>query len=417
MGAYAGLSRTGALQIGLVYRLSLRVAKTAKQGFLVVADITGYTSYLSHSELEHAKDVLKTLLDLLIDHTRTPLVLSGLEGDAVLSYALDAERFEGQAFVEMIEKTYVAFKRAIELMVMNTSCECNACANINTLDLKFFVHHGEFVLQQLRGREELVGSDVNLIHLLMKNTIAEDTGFRAYTFYTDSAVDRLGLGGFTKGLAAHREVVPDIGEIHGWAMDMTPIWQANKDKPGVDIEEKRTVRFVEDYPLPPEQVWGYLTNPEYRSVFSNARRQVTHERRGGRVALGTVYECFHMDNTISTNTVLEWQPFSRIVTENTAARSSRFISIFELEPTETGTRVTMKYTPLRGPLIEKIVGFFIFFLKQKSLSQAGMAKLRRLIEEDIAEGRVSTTQPVEVSSDVRDSAADDALSGLGRPRS
>ncbi len=32
--------------------------RSASQGFLVVADITGYTAYLSHSELEHAQDVL-----------------------------------------------------------------------------------------------------------------------------------------------------------------------------------------------------------------------------------------------------------------------------------------------------------------------------------------------------------------------
>ncbi len=61
----------------------------------------------------------------MIDNASPPLVLSGLEGDAVLSYTIDSERFEGQAFVEMIEQTYVAFKRAIDLIVMNTSCECN----------------------------------------------------------------------------------------------------------------------------------------------------------------------------------------------------------------------------------------------------------------------------------------------------
>ena len=385
---------------------------SAKQGFLVVADITGYTSYLSHSELEHAKDVLKTLLELLIDHTRPPLALSGLEGDAVLSYAVDSDRFEGQAFVEMIEQTYVAFKRAIDLMVMNTSCSCNACANINTLDLKFFIHHGEFVLQELGGGEELVGSDVNLVHRLMKNTVVEGTGFRAYTFYTEAAIDRLGLEGITEELTAHEEVFPDVGKVRGWVMDMAPIWEASKTRPGLDIDEDRVVRFVEEYPLPPELVWGYLTNPEYRSVFSNAKRQVTHDRRNGRVGQGTVYECFHMDNSISTNTVLEWQPFSRIVTENTAARSSRFLAIFDLEPTGAGTRLTMKYGPLRGPLIERVIGSALFFLKYKPLAKEGMTKLRLLMEEDILNGRVSIPEQVDVTADDRDAAAVSALTSL-----
>ena len=41
-------------------------------GFLLIADITGYTSYLSHSELEHAQEILQALLELLIDHTKPP---------------------------------------------------------------------------------------------------------------------------------------------------------------------------------------------------------------------------------------------------------------------------------------------------------------------------------------------------------
>lgn len=382
---------------------------STERGFLVVADITGYTSYLSSSELVHAKDVLKTLLDLLIDHARPPLALSGLEGDAVLSYTIDSDRFEGQAFVEMIEQTYVAFKRAIDLMVMNTTCQCNACANINALDLKFFVHHGEFVLQDFGGSEELVGSDVNLIHRLMKNTVVEETGFRAYTYLTAAAIDRLGVEGITADLTAHIEVVADMGTVDGWVMDMTPIWEANKDTSHLDVDESRAVSFVEEYPLPPEQIWGYLTNPEYRSIFSNAKRQVTHDRRNGRVGPGTVYECFHMDDSVSTNTIMEWQPFSRIVTENTAMRSSRFVCIFELEPTETGTRVTMKYTPLRGPLIDRALGVPVFFLKIKRLTQQGMAELRRMIEDDLAAGRVFAPEQVDISDDVKEAAARAAM--------
>ena len=354
-----------------------------------MADITGYTAYLNRSELEHAHGTLKTLLGLLIDHTKPPLVLSGLEGDAVLSYTIDSERFEGQAFVEMIETTYVAFKRAIDLMVMNTSCECNACANINTLDLKFFVHHGEFVVQELAGGEELVGADVNLIHRLMKNNVVEETGVRAYTLFTEVSIDQLGLEGFANSLVFYQDEFSDIGSVGGWVLNMAPAWEAHQGKSSLNIDDTRAAVFVEEYPLSPELVWGYLTNPEYRAVFSNSKRQVTHERKNGRVGLGTVYECFHLDNSVSTNTVIEWEPFTRIVTENTAARSSRFIAIFELEATDIGTRVTMKYAPLRGPFIERLIGSVLFPLKYKPAAQKGMGLLKTMIEDDLADGNVA----------------------------
>ena len=152
-----------------------------QHGFLLIADITGYTMYLSESELEHAHGTLTDLLEILVDHTRPPLQVSGLTGDAVLSYALDDGFVSSQTFLETIEDTYVAFRRAIELMVLNNTCQCNACANVSSLDLKFFIHHGSFVLQTVGDYEELVGSDVNLIHRLLKNKVTDELGFRAHT--------------------------------------------------------------------------------------------------------------------------------------------------------------------------------------------------------------------------------------------
>ncbi|MEA1903394.1 MAG: hypothetical protein U9N56_07700 [Actinomycetota bacterium] len=59
------------------------------RGFLLIADITGYTSYLGASEIEHAQGTLTDLLELLVEHVRAPLVVSQLEGDAVMSYGFD----------------------------------------------------------------------------------------------------------------------------------------------------------------------------------------------------------------------------------------------------------------------------------------------------------------------------------------
>ncbi|GAB4578214.1 MAG: hypothetical protein Fur0022_09480 [Anaerolineales bacterium] len=104
---------------------------TTQYGYFLIADITGYTAYLSKSELDHAQQTLTALLNLLIRHTKPPLIISRLAGDAVISYGLRDNFFQGQTFVEMIEDTYVAFRRAIDLMVLNTTCTCNACKNIS----------------------------------------------------------------------------------------------------------------------------------------------------------------------------------------------------------------------------------------------------------------------------------------------
>ncbi len=65
-----------------------------------------------------------------------------------------------------------------------TTCTCNVCRNIPTLDLKFFIHCGDYIQQIIANIKELVGSDVNLIHRLTKNHVKEMTGWRAYIMYT-----------------------------------------------------------------------------------------------------------------------------------------------------------------------------------------------------------------------------------------
>ena len=185
----------------------------SEQGYLVISDITGYTACLSKSEFEHAEDSLRDLLTLLLEHTKPPLVLSRLEGDAVISYAPQGSFLQGQTLVETLESTYVAFRQALERMVLNTTCACKACRNIPSLDLKFFVHYGTFMFQQLGAHVELVGSDVNLIHRLTKNSIIEKTGFKAYAVYTQAAVDALGIEGLCGGMTPHTESYEHLGEV------------------------------------------------------------------------------------------------------------------------------------------------------------------------------------------------------------
>jgi hypothetical protein len=82
-------------------------------GYLLIADITGYTRYLSESELEHAQATLMALLELLVENTRPSLIISRLAGDAVIGYGLQEDFFLGQAFIEKIEDTYVTFRKAL----------------------------------------------------------------------------------------------------------------------------------------------------------------------------------------------------------------------------------------------------------------------------------------------------------------
>ena len=95
-------------------------AVSTQHGYFLIADITGYTQYLNASELEHAQQTLTALLNLLISRTKPPLIISRLAGDAVISYGLRDAFLQGQTFVEMLEDTYVGFRRA--MMTAKSCC-------------------------------------------------------------------------------------------------------------------------------------------------------------------------------------------------------------------------------------------------------------------------------------------------------
>lgn len=312
------------------------------RGYILIADITGYTSYLNESELDHARETLGNLLELLLDNTKPPLVISGLEGDAVFSYGLESGFVDPQTFLEMIENTYVSFRRAIELMVLNNTCRCKACANVSSLDLKFFVHHGTFVLQSVGESQELMGSDVNLAHRLLKNSVTGTTGIRAYTLFTEKAAESLGISDLTEEMVSHMEDVPDFGRIHVWIQDMHPTYEARRHERIIRFDPSEvTLDESVQISLQPELVWDYLTHSEFRNLTLGSDR-FEIDRRGKRVGEGSVYQCYHGDNLIP-QVVLEWRPFERMLVRQPSPIPGGEIHVeFELQPNDGGTLLTCR---------------------------------------------------------------------------
>ena len=344
---------------GYKFTFHREVVVATQFGYFLIADITGYTQYLSVSELDHAQKTLTALLNLLIKHTKPPLVISRLAGDAVISYGLRASFVHGQTFAEILEDTYVSFRQQIELMVHNTTCTCNACRNIGALDLKFFVHFGEFGVQKLDAHEELVGSDVNLIHRLLKNRVTEETGFKAYTLYTDAAIRELGLETDGSKFIPHTEAYEHLGAVETWVQDMHPVWEARREALQRRIEPAGELfRLEADIEAPPEAIWGYFIRPEYFNALLGADRINILGRSAGRVAVGSVYQCYHGDMFIK-NTVVGWHPFKQLVFDvvlPVPIPGTTALVEVRLEPTEYGTHLIEIIGKASGPLLGRIAG-------------------------------------------------------------
>lgn len=359
---------------------------STQYGYFLIADITGYTQYLSASELDHAQRTLTTLLNLVIHHTKAPLVISRLAGDAVISYGLREGFLQGQTFAETIEDTYVDFRQALEMMVHNTTCTCNACRNIGTLDLKFFVHYGQFAIQKLDAHDELVGSDVNLLHRLLKNHVTERTGFKAYTLYTDAALQQLGLADGRPQLVANEESYENFDVVKTWIQDMHPVWQRRKRDVQVTIgPEQELVRESVDVELAPKLVWDYLVQPEHHNVLMGATRLDVGGRAGGRISAGSVYQCYHGDAVVPL-TVLTWQPFERITMQFVAPvpiKGTTAMTEIRLEESGPGTRLTQILSKSAGPLLGRLMADAMLKMMTQS-TRHDLDRFKAHIEADYA---------------------------------
>lgn len=95
-----------------------------QHGYLLLADISGFSAFLAGSELEHAQDILGELLELILKHLTTIFTLSKLEGDAIFAYAAQEKLGRGETLFELIESTYAAFKDQQEAIHRRTTCTC-----------------------------------------------------------------------------------------------------------------------------------------------------------------------------------------------------------------------------------------------------------------------------------------------------
>jgi hypothetical protein len=291
-----------------------------QHGYLVLADISGFTAYLAGVELEHANEILTDLLETIVNRFKSLLTISKLEGDAVFAYAPEVKVPRGETLMELLESTYVAFCDRREAAHRRTTCECNACRSIPKLDLKFMAHHGDYILQQVAGITELLGSDVNLAHRLMKNHVAEATGWHAYALFTAKSLDHMGLS--TAELGAHQQIetYEHLGDVITYSLDLRPRYTALVEARRIFLAPEDThFALTSDLPASPPLVWSWLNEPQRRARWEQHDSVQVDARPGGRTGPGARNHCVHGKN-LTPEVILDWRPFDYFTVEQVAGQ-------------------------------------------------------------------------------------------------
>ena len=185
------------------------------RGYLILADVSGFTAFVTTTELEHGSEIIAALLDEVVAHLSPPLEIQEIEGDAVFALGGEAASLPRAHLLEVLEGAFAAFKTKQRVMQADETCQCGACQRIWTLDLKMVVHHGPFLRHMVGGRKRVTGTAVIVVHRLLKNGLGRKGG---YALLTEPALATLGLP--AAELPSHTERYEHLGDVRCFVHDL-----------------------------------------------------------------------------------------------------------------------------------------------------------------------------------------------------
>lgn len=360
---------------------------SVRTGFLVAADISGYTEFLTGSELEHGHAIVHEVMQCLTGQLGRSLRVVKYEGDAVLCYVENGRVQDANLLLDLLDESYLAFSDRLFNIQKASTCTCRACKNAPSLDLKYFLHHGQFVVADQGRGEDLSGPDVILLHRLMKNAVVEKTGLKAYVLATEPALERTGR---PRDYRPHQEEYEHFGVIACGIGDLKSELEARRAAREIRVDPEHVAfggEVIVD--ADPVRVWDYFFDPVRRLTWETmgvgVRRELGERRRGGE---GEVFHCDHGE-FVSVARMLDWKPF-RYFTQRWEHRfpsdagwrkrwfgPPAFVMTWETEPLPDGRTRIRQIAELSEPNPIKR----LLFSKEQPMWQAAVqGDLDRLVE-------------------------------------
>ena len=139
----------------------------AGNGLLVIPDISGFTTFVHRTEIDHSRLIIQELLETLINANSFDLEISEIEGDAILFYKY-CDPPELPEIYRQVEAMFCAFHRNVIAYDARRYCQCGACTGVSDLTLKVITHYGEFTGYNVRSFNKLIGRDIIVAHELLE---------------------------------------------------------------------------------------------------------------------------------------------------------------------------------------------------------------------------------------------------------
>ncbi len=263
-----------------------------QSALLFMPDISGFTEFVSTTEIQHAQSIIGELLEIIMESNQLNFQVSAIEGDAIFFYRL-GEAPALHQLLEQVQHMFTKFHQQLKRYDHERICQCGACTAAKNLKLKFFAHYGEVSSYNVKEHHQLFGKEVIILHRLLKNNLNK----KEYTLLTNSVLEQ---NGSSNGHALYKDAASameqyDVGDIHFKVIDLANLHQQIKDEEpeAIHLSDKAKVSFTE------ERVLDASLDKVFLSIFDLPRRANWFEgvqgikilKKPGVNRKGTTHQC------------------------------------------------------------------------------------------------------------------------------
>jgi Protein of unknown function (DUF2652)/Polyketide cyclase / dehydrase and lipid transport len=307
-------------------------------GTFVLADIGGYTTFLTRVGIEHAKEITSHLFNGMFKVDQDAWKVGNVEGDCLFLYSDSRESAED--VFSYLRRLYEKFRESIEEIAAGSTCRCGACDRCGDLTLKFVVHGGEFDTQEIAGRQELIGSDIVVAHRLLKNSVP----MREYALVTTPLADVATASGL--GITPGRDEYRDIGAVDYVYVDFQGVREAYEKSREIYLtEDEADVAVSIEIEASPDVVWSIMMDADKAPQWCPTL--IKFETLSGTAEqVGSIHTCLHGDAGMMVHFRVAYDGSGRRFTDrlSNVPVVERMLQTGEARPSAAGTKFTIYYS-------------------------------------------------------------------------
>jgi len=304
---------------------------------LFMPDISGFTQFVSETEVMHSRHIVQELLEVLIDSNHLNLQISEIEGDAIFFYR-PGDKPNLKSLLQQVENMFTRFHAHLKLYEHQRICPCGACKNAVDLTLKVIVHFGDVTGISIKEHKKLFGKDVILLHRLLKNSLNRNE----YVLFTESLVDEMEQHHLPNWYMPQRASEQyDVGEVRFYFSDLSELHKAVRvDPPVYNSSSKTYVAFAEEEVIaaPMEKIFETLISLQQREKFPD-----NEEKHDAILKIGEGHPCLiTRNNSVNVTESVKMEPenIEMVEMNKNGIAGYRYI-LKKISPEETNLSIQM----------------------------------------------------------------------------